>query len=178
MPDLRVQCPNWIQQIPDAVWAPAIGAIMLLILGGVAMALGRPLLIASLGTTVYMQAERPHDMKSSFYAVLLGHFFALGAGFFSIWVLNAWSAPDVIATGVLTTPRVFTCVIAVALTMFFSGIFQASHHASTATAMLVALGSFQQLQQAYDIMIAVVVTAAVGEIFRRMRIHESMIGPV
>ena len=107
LPDLGRK--TWATLVPDDIWAPLTGALLIFLVGVIGLAARRPWLFASLGPTAYLHAENPEHRSSHFYNTVVGHGVALGAGFLAVWILNAWSAPNVMATGHLTGVRVLAC---------------------------------------------------------------------
>ena len=53
----------------------------------------QPLIFASLGPTAYERVEQPQIRRAKVYNIIVGHLVGLGAGFLSVFVLNAWSEP-------------------------------------------------------------------------------------
>jgi len=160
----------WATVVPDDLWAPVTGALLIFLVGVIGLAAHRPWIFASLGPTAYLHAENPEHRSSRFYNTVAGHLVALGSGFFAVWVLNAWKAPDVMATGHLTMARVWTSTIAIGVTILLVLALRASHQPAGATTPLVALGTFQTFNDAIVVMIGVLLIAAIGEPIRRLRI--------
>ena len=142
------------------------GALILAV-GTVAFAVRMPLLFPTLGPTAYELVEKPLSPSARTYNILMGHFFALGAGFLSLWILSAWGAPKVDSAGFVTSPRLWAAVLSVVLTTAGTLILNASQPASLATTLLISLGSMQTKRDAIAIAVAVVILAAIGEPVRR-----------
>jgi hypothetical protein len=51
---------------------------------------------------------------------------ALGAGFFSLWVLAAWNAPKVTSAGFVSSSRIWAAVLAVVITTAATLLLKAS----------------------------------------------------
>jgi HPP family len=166
----RLNRQPWATLVPDDLWAPVTGALLIFVVGVLGLVAHRPWIFASLGPTAYLHAENPEHRSSRFYNTVVGHLVALGSGFFALWVLNAWSAPDVMATGHLTMVRVAASTIAIGLTVFLVLGLHASHQPAGATTLLVALGTFQSFDDAIVVIVGVVLIAAIGEPIRRLRI--------
>lgn len=130
----------------------------------------QPLLFASLGPTIYELIEQPRAKSAKTYNVIMGHLVALGAGYFSLWVLHAWAAPKVAMAGFVSAPRMWASVLAVTLTTLLTLALKASQPASLSTTLLVALGSMQSARDAAAIMAAVLMIAVIGEPLRRQRL--------
>jgi hypothetical protein len=131
---------------------------------------GQMWLFPSLAPTAFLQAENPELPASKFYNVVVGHLIGLSAGFCAVAVLNAWQAPSVLVSHQLTPVRVWTAVIAVALTVMILLLLRASHPPAGATTLLVALGALQTTTDAINVMVGVLIIAVAGEILRRIRL--------
>jgi hypothetical protein len=169
----RLNRQPWATVVPDDLWAPITGALLIFLVGILGLAAHRPWLFASLGPTAYLHAENPEHRASRFYNTVVGHLVALGAGFFSVWLLGAWNAPDVMATGHLTMLRVGASTIAIGITILLVLALRASHQPAGATTLLVALGTFQTAKDAIVVIIGVLLIAAIGEPIRRLRVGKA-----
>jgi hypothetical protein len=164
---------TWGLRRYDKTWAPLLEGALLLLMGGISLAIGRPLLFASLGPTAFEQVEKPELPSARFYNVVVGHWSALGCGFAALAITGAWYAPIPLTTGHFTAVRVWACALAVALTVLFTLLLKATQPASAATALLIAVGSMQRPADAWAIALAVLVLGIVGEPIRRMRLTPS-----
>jgi hypothetical protein len=160
-----------VASIPDWVWGPTVAAVMLLIVGVLGVAIGRPWLAPSLGPSAFLIALTPAHPTARGYNTLVGHFGGLLAGFAAVLVVGAASAPVVLSTGILTWPRVAAAVIAIVLTMLIGIGLRASHPPAAATTLLVALGSIATLEASLSLMAGVAVVALLGELVRRTRLE-------
>jgi HPP family len=142
------------------------GALILLV-GVIALIVRRPVIFASLGPTAYELVEQPLAPSARTYNIIAGHMVGLGAGFVSLWLLSAWSAPKVASAGFITSPRLWAAVLAVVITTAITLALKASQPASLSTSLLVSLGSMQTGVDAVAITIAVLIMAAAGEPLRR-----------
>jgi HPP family len=161
---------TWATLVPDGLWAPLTGALLVFVVGIISLAAQRPWLFASLGPTAYLHAENPGSRASRFYNTVVGHLVALGSGFLALWLLNAWNAPNVMATGHLTLIRVLASTVALGITILVVLALRSSHQPAGATTLLVALGSFQTLQDVAIVSVGVLLIAVVGEPIRRLRL--------
>jgi hypothetical protein len=160
-----------IAAIPDAIWAPLAAAVILLVVGAVGVALGRPWLLPSLGPSVVLVAMMPAHPSARGYNTLVGHVGGLLAGFAAVVLVGAADEPVVLVAGVLTWPRVAAAVIAVALTVVAGIATRSSHPPAAATALLVALGSVATLDRSLALVAGVAVVALLGELIRRVRLE-------
>jgi hypothetical protein len=142
---------------------------LILAMAAIGWASGQPLIFASLGPTAYELVEQPHMRSARAYNIIVGHFIGLGAGFFALWVLHAWSAPNVLAAGVVTAPRMWAVTIAAAVTTVLTLLFKAGQPAALATTLLISLGGMQTRKSAVAIILGVLIIAAIGEPLRRLR---------
>lgn len=150
--------------------APLTGALLIFVVGLVSLVARRPWLFASLGPTAYLHAENPEHRSSRFYNTVVGHLVALCSGFLAVWMLNAWNAPNVMATGHLTPVLVLACTLAIGLMILVVLTLHASHQPAGATTLLVALGTFQTLHDAVIVIVGVLLIAIIGEPIRRLRV--------
>ncbi len=153
----------------DLIIAPLGEGFLIFVVAIVGWATHNPFVFASLGPTAYELIEKPQIKSAKPYNIIVGHLIGLGAGFFAIWVLNAWGAPKVATAEFVPGIRVCTAVIAVVITTFVTLALKASQPASLATSLLVAIGSMQTSRDAVAIIVAVLIMAAVGEPLRYVR---------
>ena len=153
----------------DLLVAPVGEGMLVLLAGAIGWAVHAPLLFTSLGPTVYELIERPTSNSARTYNIIVGHLAGLGAGFFGLWLVHAWTTPKVSASGVVASPRLWAAVVAVALTTLVTLALRAGQPASLSTALLVSLGSMQTGRDAVAIAAGVLLIAAVGAPIRRRR---------
>lgn len=155
--------------VPDQMWAPLMGGLLTLIVGGLSLLAGMVWLIPSLGPSIYLQTQKPADPASRFLNVVLGHLLGLAAGFAGIFLFNAFNDPITLQSKELTTGRLGAAVVALALTLLLTLLLRAHHPPAGATTLLTALGSIQTAQDAISLMIGVLIIAIAGELIRKMR---------
>jgi len=155
----------------DLIWATLGEGGLILAIAAMGWASGQPLIFASLGPTAYELVEQPHMRSARIYNVIVGHLIGLGAGFFAVWILNAWSAPNVLAAGVVAAPRLCASALAAALTTVLTLLLKAGQPAALATTLLITLGAMQTRKGAVAIILGVVLIAAIGEPLRRLRLR-------
>ena len=126
-----------------------------------------PLIFSSLGPTAYELVEKPNTPSARTYNIVVGHFFALAAGYFALWVMGAWDAPKVASAGFVASPRLWAAVLSVVVTTGGTLLLKASQPAALSTTLLISLGSMQRGRDAVTIMLAVIILVAVGEPLRR-----------
>jgi HPP family protein len=158
--------------LPDALWAPIAGAVLVGFVGVLALLAGQPWLLPSLGPTAYLLAQLPAQPSGRAYNVLAGHLLGLAAGIVAVWATGAVAAPIVLETGTLSGARVAAAVLAVALTVIATIALAASHPPAAATTLLVALGSLRTPQDAVNVAIGAAIMAMAGAVLRRLRLGQ------
>jgi hypothetical protein len=161
--------------VPDLFWATLGEGGLVLALAAIGWAAHQPLVFASLGPTVYELVEQPQLPSAMPYNIIAGHLIGLGAGFMAVYLLNAWTEPNVIATGVVSARRVWAVAISAALTTLVTLVLKAGQPAALATTLLVSLGAMQTPRDAAGIVIGVLLIAAIGEPVRRFRLKHTEI---
>ena len=159
----------------DLFWATLGEGGLVLALAAIGWATKQPLIFASLGPTAYELVEQPQLKSARSYNIVVGHLIGLGAGFLAIYVLNAWTAPNVLAAGVVSSQRLWATTIAATLTTFLTLILKAGQPAALATTLLVSLGAMQTRQAAMAVVVGVLIITAVGEPIRRFRLKHTQI---
>jgi hypothetical protein len=163
--------PDAMSSIPPALWGPLVAGLSLLVVGALGALVDRPWLMPSLGPTAVLLALTPADPSARAYPTIAGHGVGLLAGALAVVVTGAAAAPAVLADGQLVPERVAAAVIAVMLTVAAGAALRAGHPPAAATTLLVALGAIKTIDQAAALMIGVVILAAVGWVFRSVRLE-------
>jgi len=159
--------------LPDPVFAPIAVAFLTLAVGVPALIFGmQPWLLPSLGPTAFLQAMAPAQPSSRLYNVVVGHVGGLVAGFFAVWLFNAWNEPVVLTDHVLSPPRLAASTLAMALSLLVGILLRASHPPAAATVLLITLGSMKEQQQVIAFLIGLIIVAVIGEGVRRLRLGE------
>jgi hypothetical protein len=162
----------------DLFWATLGEGGIVLALSAIGWATHQPLIFASLGPTAYELVEQPQLPSARAYNIIAGHLIGLGAGFLALYLLNAWSAPNVLATGIVPAARVWATAISTAVTTLISLVLKAGQPAALATTLLVSLGAMQTGRDAAAIIWGVLLITAIGEPVRRFRQRHTRIRPV
>jgi HPP family len=163
--------PAAIASIPDVAWGPLVAAGLILLVGLLGVAVGKPWLLPSLGPTAALFALSPAHPTARGWNTIAGHLIGILAGFAGIALAGAAAAPSVLKEGELTWPRVAAATIAVALTVILSTLARANHPPAAATTLLVALGGVDTADKAVNLMAGVLAIALVGEVLRRVRLE-------
>lgn len=161
----------------DVFWATLGEGGLVLVLAAIGWASRQPLIFASLGPTAYELVEQPQLRSARAYNIVVGHLIGLGAGFVAIYLSNAWAAPNVISSGVVSTERLWAVAIAATITTLVTLMLKAGQPAALATTLLVSLGSMQTRRDALAIMAGVLIITAIGEPVRRFRLKHTQIRP-
>ncbi|MBV8880099.1 MAG: HPP family protein [Planctomycetaceae bacterium] len=157
-------------RVPDALWAPAIAGLSLILLGLISLGLGHPLLFPSLGPTLFRVAVEPADRTQRPWNIVAGHLLAFGSAALAVWSTGAASLAPMSAAEPLQPQRAAAAVIALVLTMVVQRLVRAVHAPAAATALLVSLGVLpMQGSTALYFSLAVVLAALWSEILRRVR---------
>lgn len=166
-----------VKEHTDLFWATLGEGGLVLVLAAIGWATKQPLIFASLGPTAYELVEQPQLRSAKSYNIIVGHLIGLGSGFLAIYLLNAWSAPNVISAGIVTPDRMWAVAIAATLTTLVTLILKAGQPAALATTLLVSLGSMQTPRDAAAIVAGVLLIALIGEPVRRFRLKHTEIRP-
>ena len=143
-------------------------ALMVGIVGVIAVLAGHPWLFPSLGPTAYLLAAYPELPTSRLYNCFVGHLVGLVSGFIGVAIFNAWSAP-IVPLHEVTWPRVGAAAVAIALTVAVDNLSRSGHPPAAATTLLVALGTFHTLWGAALVVIGVALLLATGEALRLLK---------
>lgn len=159
-----------IASIPDPVWVPLMSAALILLVGVLGLATGRPWLGPSLGPTIILVTMMPAHPTARGWNIIAGHLIGLAAGLAAVALLGAQNAPNPIQTGQLEPVRVAAATLAILLTSLGGIIARASHPPAAATTLLVALGAISKPEQVLATIVGVLIVAVAGEAVRRTRL--------
>ena len=159
-----------ISSIPDSIWVPVVSAFLVLLVGLIGLATGRPWLGPSLGPTIILVTMSPAHPTARAWNIVAGHLGGLAAGIAAVMLLGAQSAPNPLETGELTAVRVAAATLAILVTAFLGIAMRASHPPAAATTLLVALGAISGPSQILATIVGVLIVAVAGEIVRRYRL--------
>ena len=154
----------------DVIWATVGEGGLVLVVAAIAWATRQPLIFASLGPTAYELVEQPQMRSARPYNVIVGHLAGVGAGFLAVYLLNAWDAPSVAPTGVISPQRLWAVTLAATLTTVIALILKASQPAALSTTLLISLGSMQTARGAVAIIGGVLIITVIGEPVRRFHL--------
>jgi hypothetical protein len=161
--------PDRVASIPDSIWGPLASALLILVTGAVALLMGSPWLLPSLGPTAVLAGEMPAHRMTRTWNTIVGHAGALLAGFAGVLIAGAANQPALLADHVLTPQRVLASVIAIGLTVLIGALLRASHPPAAATTLLVSLGWLRTLDDAVNLIAGVLVITTVAVLIRNVR---------
>lgn len=162
-----------MNEVPEWLWAPVSAAVLTAAVGVTGLWAGMPWLFPSLGPTIFLQVHRPDLASARPWNVLAGHAAGIAGGIVGVLLLAAQDAPPVLSANVLTWPRLWAAVIAMALTLAIQVPIKASHPPAAATALLIALGGFSLTPREITVLVAgVLLVAVLGEGARQLRRKE------
>jgi hypothetical protein len=144
---------------------------MILLVGLIGLAVGRPWIGPSLGPSILLVTMSPAHPTARAWNILGGHLGGLSAGLAAVMLLGAQHAPNVIATGELTPVRVAAATLAILLTVAAGILLRASHPPAAATTLLVALGVISTPPQILATLAGILIVTALGEVVRRYRLE-------
>jgi hypothetical protein len=154
----------------DAIWVPAVSAILIVLTGAIGVWLKQPWLFAGLAPTALMVASSPGHETTRFRAVVGGHLIAIACAYFALLLLNANGAPSVLATKVVPLPRVWASACALAMLAVVQPQLRAFHPPAAATALLVTLGAYRMTGKTpLALMGGVLVVGLAAELLPRLR---------
>jgi len=156
--------------IPDSLWVPMMSALLILLVGLLGLATGRPWLGPSLGPTIILVTMSPAHPTARGWNIIAGHFIGLAAGLAAVALLGAQAAANPMQTGQLEPVRVAAATLAILLTSAGGIITRSSHPPAAATTLLVALGAIATPDQVLATIVGVLIVAVAGEAVRRYRL--------
>ncbi len=161
---------RWTAKIPEAVWAPALEAFLVLLAGVISLAFRQIWLFSSLGPTAFEIAEHPLRPSSHPKAIIVGHCTAIGIAFGAVAAFGAWHAPLANPMHGLARVRLWASIAAALFTAAINLLLRTNQPASLATALLITLGSFQSGYGALEMIAGVIFIALLGIPLRKLGI--------
>ncbi|QGM96372.1 HPP family protein [Methylocystis parvus] len=121
--------------------APALlSALVMGLVGLLAVLVRQPWLFPSLGPTIFLLATSPADPAARPWNVFLGHAIGVAAGFGALFLFGAQETPSVFAADAVSMSRAAATALAVGATMLLQTLSDAKHPPAAATTMLITLG--------------------------------------
>ena len=161
-------------RIVDTVWAPGVCAALVVVIGALGFWMHQPWLFAGLGPSILMVASNPGHETSRFRSILVGHMVAIGCAYLALLLLNATSAPSLLAAATMSMPRVWASAGALAMVVLVQPQLRAYHPPAAATALLVTSGAYRMTGKTpLALMAGVLVVAVMAELLHRARPQRS-----
>lgn len=162
-------------RVIDIAWTPAVAASLVILVGAIGFWLHQPWLFAGLGPTVLLVATNPGHDTARFRSIVAGHLVAIGCAYLALLLLNATSAPSLLAAATMSMPRVWASAGALAMVVIVQPQLRAYHPPAAATALLVTSGAYRMTGKTpLALMAGVLVVAIAAELlhhFRPRRAH-------
>jgi HPP family len=156
----------------EMVWAPAVCAALIIVVGATGFWLHQPWLFAGLGPSILIVASNPGHETSRFRSIVVGHLVAIGCAYLALLLLNATSAPSLLAAATMSMPRVWASAGALAMMVVVQPQLRAYHPPAAATALLVTSGAYRMTGKTpLSLLAGVLVVAVAAELLLRARPH-------
>ncbi len=159
-------------RIIDMIWTPGVCAALILIVGTIGFWLRQPWLFAGLGPTILLVASNPGHETSRFRSIVVGHLVAIGCAYLALLLLNATSAPSLLAAATMSMPWVWAGAGALAMAALVQPQLRAYHPPAAATTLLVTSGAYRMTGKTpLALMAGTLLVAIAAELLPRMRAH-------
>lgn len=146
--------------------------VTIAVIGLIAIWAGIPLLFASLGPTVAIQASTPRRRIAKPWNVAAGHLIALGVGVAAVYATGAILQPPFLDAHPLSIERVSAAAFALSAGLFIEFLLKASHPPAASTSLLVTLGIVQINETGIVAVVSGIVLVTVfGEVVRQLRLR-------
>jgi hypothetical protein len=156
----------------EMVWAPGVCAALIIVVGAIGFWLHQPWLFAGLGPSILIVASNPGHETTRFRSIVVGHLVAIGCAYLALLLLNATSAPSLLAAATMSMPRVWASAGALAMLVLVQPQLRAYHPPAAATALLVTSGAYRMTGKTpLALMAGVLVIAIASELLLRARPH-------
>lgn len=143
------------------LWAAVLSLVVLAASGTVGLVLHQPWLFPSLGPTVMLFFESPHQKASRPLNALVGHGVGLLAGAAVLYGLGLQDQPPA-PVGGLTPAYLLAGAVSVALTTLVLTAIKTPHPPAGATTLIVSLGILSRPAELASMAAAIVLVTAVG----------------
>jgi HPP family len=157
-------------RIVDMVWTPGVCAALVIVVGAVGYWLHQPWLFAGLGPSILLVASNPGHETARFRSIVVGHLVAIGCAYLALLLLNATSAPSLLAAATMSMPRVWASAGALAMVVLVQPQLRAYHPPAAATALLVTSGAYRMTGKTpLALMAGVLLVAIAAELLQYAR---------
>jgi hypothetical protein len=162
-----------VPTIPDAVWTPLAGSVLMLVPGLLSIAFGQIWLFPSLAPTAFVQAALPQLPTSRFYNVVAGHLIGAVVAIVLVLLIVPEAEPSVFELKELTARRLAATVLAVAVTLLVAVPVRVGLHPPAAATKLLTMGALPPTWAGLGTVGAgVLIVAVLGEGLRRARLGQ------
>jgi hypothetical protein len=153
----------------DAAWAPGVCVALVILIGALGFWMHQPWLFAGLGPSILLVASSPGHETSRFRSIAVGHLVAIGCAYLALLLLNATSAPSLLAAATMSMPRVWASAGALAMLVLVQPQLRAYHPPAAATALLVTSGAYRMTGKTpLALMAGVLVVAIAAEVLHHV----------
>ena len=150
----------------------AVGSFLTLAsAGALSIVVARPLVVPSLGPTLYLAFEEPLTRPASPRNTLIGHFVAIVVGWLGLAAADLVHAPPATVMG-MTWPRAIEAAFALGLVALILRLIKADHPPAGATVLIVALGILNTRSELLALYAGVVLITAIAWVFNRAVVHQ------
>ena len=157
-------------RVVDMVWTPGVAAALIIVVGAIGFWLHQPWLFAGLGPTIFLVASNPGHETARFRSIVVGHLVAIGCAYLALLLLNATSAPSLLAAATMSMPRVWASAGALAMVVLVQPQLRAYHPPAAATALLVTSGAYRMTGKTpLALMAGVLLVAIAAELLAHFR---------
>ena len=147
-------------------------ASVIALIGLIAVWADIPLLFASLGPTVAIQASTPQQRIALPWNVAAGHLIALGIGVAALYASGAIVQPPFLESHALSFERISAAAFALSIGLFIEFLLKASHPPAASTSLLVTLGAVQINERGVVAVVSGIFLVTVfGEAVRQLRLR-------
>jgi CBS-domain-containing membrane protein len=153
-----------------AFFIAVLSAVVIGLIGLVAVWAKLPLLFASLGPSVAIQTASPQRRSARAWNVAVGHLIALGVGVAALYASGAIHTPGFFDSHPLSLLRVAAAAFAIAIGILLEFLMKAWHPPAASTSLLVTLGIVELSPTGIGAVVAGVILVTVfGEAARIIR---------
>jgi hypothetical protein len=153
----------------DAAWAPGVCVALVILIGALGFWMHQPWLFAGLGPSILLVASSPGHETSRFRSIAVGHLVAIGCAYLALLLLNATSAPSLLAAATMSMQRVWASAGALAMLVLVQPQLRAYHPPAAATALLVTSGAYRMTGKTpLALMAGVLVVAIAAEVLHHV----------
>lgn len=154
-------------RVVDMIWTPGVCAALVIVIGAIGFWLHQPWLFAGLGPSILVVASNPGHETARFRSIVVGHLVAIGCAYLALLLLNATSAPSLLAAATMSMPRVWASAGALAMVVLVQPQLRAYHPPAAATALLVTSGAYRMTGKTpLALMAGVLIVGLAAELLR------------